>query len=285
MSERQIGSRNAYRNQPGHFFALVSPIREQGIRVIVPLVDQWRWWGGIEQYAAFRDQPAESFWTDRRLIEDFKATIRHTLTRTNTLTGIRYCDDPTIFGWETGNELNSPEAWTHEIAAYLRALDPHHLIIDGRSMHGIAEYALRDDKIDVVTTHHYPSESSDMVEDVRVAIAAVDGRKPYFVGEFGFVPTTTIDRVFETVVDSSCSGALLWSLRFHSRDGGFYWHTETTARRLFKAYHWPGFESGQEYDESIVLERIKQFAYRIRGEQAPVLTAPAPPHCPASLSS
>ena len=29
-----------------------------------------------------------------------------------------------------GSELNSPEAWTADIAAYVKELDPNHLVID-----------------------------------------------------------------------------------------------------------------------------------------------------------
>src|SRR5436305_13032935 len=46
-----------------------------GIRVVVPLVDNWKWWGGAEQYAAYRGLPPESFWTDGQVIADFKKTI------------------------------------------------------------------------------------------------------------------------------------------------------------------------------------------------------------------
>lgn len=35
--------------------------RERGVRVIVPLVDNWKWWGGIREYERFRGKPAGSF--------------------------------------------------------------------------------------------------------------------------------------------------------------------------------------------------------------------------------
>ena len=44
---------------------------ETGVRVIIPFVDQWSWFGGIAEYAAFRDKKASAFWTDPQLIGDF----------------------------------------------------------------------------------------------------------------------------------------------------------------------------------------------------------------------
>ena len=45
-----------------------------GIRIVAPLVDNWSWWGGVTEYAAFRKKPRNSFWTDPELIADFKKT-------------------------------------------------------------------------------------------------------------------------------------------------------------------------------------------------------------------
>jgi mannan endo-1,4-beta-mannosidase len=90
---------------------------EQGVRLVIPLVNNWPWMGGRPQYAAFRGKGQNDFWTDPQIIADFEQTIKYVLTRTNTLTGVRYCDDKAILCWETGNELQSPAAWTREIAA------------------------------------------------------------------------------------------------------------------------------------------------------------------------
>ena len=78
----------------------------------------------------------------------------------------------------------------------------------------------------MLTTHHYPAPVAIWVAEIREALAGVDGRKPYFVGEFGFVPLKTVHAVLNTVLHSPCSGALLWSLRSHHREGGFYVHSE-----------------------------------------------------------
>ncbi len=258
--------------------AALEAANKHGVRLIIPLVDNWKWQGGIAEYAAFRGKPTEAFWTDEQVIADFEATVRHVLTRVNTRTGVAYRDDPAILGWETGNELESPPAWTARIAKLIKSLDPNHLVIDGYSLHGVREESLADPNIDVVTTHHYPNVGEgDYVTPIREARAKSRGRKPYFVGEFGFIPPEEIGAVYDEVIESGVSGALLWSLRFHHRNGGFYWHSEPAGEGVYKAYHWPGFDSGDKYGEREVLRLTRKKAYQIRGEALPALEAPVAP--------
>jgi len=248
---------------------------EKGVRVFVPLVDQWHWWGGIRQYEAFRNKPADSFWTDPQLIADFKRTIAHLVNRRNTVTGQFYKDDKAILCWETGNEIDAPASWTKEIAAYIKSLDKSHLVMDGRSLRGVPPWSLDDPNVDIVTTHHYPGPVA-IPDAVRKAIADAAGKKPYLVGEVGFVPNDQMRQVFDDAIQSKAIGVLVWSLRFRNRDGGFYAHSEPAAEGRYKAYHWPGFASGDAYDERELLQLVRAKAYDIRGETQPELPIPAP---------
>ena len=56
----------------------------------------------------------DDFYTDPTIIGWYKEWIAHVLERTNTLTGVRYKDDPTIAMWELGNEprLVDPERFS-----------------------------------------------------------------------------------------------------------------------------------------------------------------------------
>jgi mannan endo-1,4-beta-mannosidase len=251
--------------------------RDKGIRVLVPLVDQWHWMGGRAQYAGFRGREPDEFWTDDQVIADFETTICHLLCRRNTLTGVRYKDDPTIFGWETGNEIDPPAAWTKRIAAFIKSIDPKHLVIDGRSLHGVRQESLDDPNVDVVTTHHYPGPGRDMFAAIQQAREASRGKKPYFLGEFGFIPRDQVAKVLDQVIDQGLSGALIWSLRFHHRDGGFYWHSEPLGAGLYKAYHWPGFAGGAAYAEIPVLRLMRGKAFQIRGMDEPPPPVPTAP--------
>ncbi|MDZ7721860.1 MAG: cellulase family glycosylhydrolase [candidate division KSB1 bacterium] len=112
---------------------------EIGIRVIIPFVDNWSWMGGKAEYAAFRGKQPQDFWTDPQIKQDFKETIRFMVNRKNTLTGIRYKNDKAILAWETGNELGGcPDAWTSEMAAYIKSQDSNHLVVEWTSEQPVA---------------------------------------------------------------------------------------------------------------------------------------------------
>ena len=62
------------------------------------------------------------------------------------------------------------------------------------------------------------------------------GKKPYVVGEFGFVSTAQMADAMQAIMDTGMSGGLLWSLRFRDRDGGFYWHSEPVGRQSLQSF-------------------------------------------------
>jgi mannan endo-1,4-beta-mannosidase len=247
------------------------------VRLILPFVDQWSWWGGLAELAGFRGKKLEAIWTDPELIEDYKKIIASVVSRVNTATGIRYRDDKTILAWETGNELGSPDSWTRIMAAHIKSLDSNHLVIDGAMRKTVSQASLEDPNIDFVQTHHYDKDPRDMLEGILRNRELSRGRKPYHVGEFGFLGTEALRAVMDTVIDQKIAGALLWSLRYRSRDGGFYWHHEPAGGDYFKAYHWPGFEIGEYYDERRFLRIVREKAFEIRDLTPPSIPIPAPP--------
>jgi hypothetical protein len=251
---------------------------EQGVRLVIPLVNNWPWMGGRAQYAGFRGKGQNDFWTDPQLIADFEQTIHFVLTRTNTLTGVRYCDDKAILCWETGNELQCPVAWTREIAAYIKSLDTNHLVMDGNTS-GLQFGSLDIPEVDIVTTHHYPGGRNQrtFAQSIRQNAELAKGKKPYVVGEFGFVSTAQMADAIQAIRETGISGGLLWSLRFHDRDGGFYWHSEPAGGNIFKAFHWPGSSIGDAYDETRLMALIRSNAFAIRGLPMPPIPIPAPP--------
>lgn len=256
---------------------MLAVANEVGIRLIVPLLNNWKWMGGRPQYAEFRGKTGEDFWTDPQLISDFKKTIDYVLNRKNTITGVRYMNDKAILCWETGNELTGPHEWTYEIITDIKSIDKNHLVMDGRGGYLLRDECVNDPVVDIVTTHHYESSPEQLMKHLRTNLEKVRGKKPYVIGEFGFLRTETMACFLDQVVEENIAGALIWSLRFHNRDGGFYWHSEPFGRRVFKAYHWPGFQSGQEYDESAVLEMMREKAFAIQGTNVPPLEPPKAP--------
>lgn len=255
---------------------------EMEIRIIFSLLNNWKWMGGVPQYAAFRDKPEEAFWTDPQLIDDFKRTIDFTLNRTNTLTGVKYKDDKAILCWETGNELMSPYPWVKEIAAYIKEIDSNHLLMDG--FHAVDDYryihkeSVEDPNIDILSSHHYERNPLDQFTNIQTNLDIVKGKKPYILGELGFESTTAHRRIYDYIIaNHEIAGTLNWSIRSHRREGGFYWHSEPVGHGLYKAYHWPGFPSGHAYDEKGLLSLMRKKAYEIDGKTPPELPSPKAP--------
>ncbi len=256
---------------------VIASAHKHKVRVILPLVDQWSWWGGTAELAGFRGKPAGDFWTDPEVIEDYARIARFVINRVNTVTGVPYREDRAILAWETGNELASPDAWIRQAAAIIKGIDRNHLVIDGAQRPVIPDVSLEDSNIDFVQTHHYEHDPREMIDRIRRNAARARGKKPYHVGEFGFLATEPIRAVLDTVIAEGLAGAMIWSIRCHDRDGGFYWHHEPAGGDLFKAYHWPGFPIGEVYDERRLLELLRRKAHAIRGAPLPPLPVPAAP--------
>lgn len=246
---------------------------ETKVRLIIPLVDNWWWMGGVGEYAAFRNMPREKFWTDSLIISDFKKTVEYVLNRQNTFTGKLYKDEEAILGWETGNELKSTHEWQNEIAKFIKSIDKNHLVIENVHSPIVSEKSVNDPYIDVLSTHFY-EQSNSAVQKILYNSKLVKGKKPYFIGEFGFIPSYQFSEILDTVINNNVSGALLWSLRFRNRDGGFYKHYEKFG---FAAYNWPGFAFNQSYSEKAVFNLIRKKAEQISGKKSTIIFKPDPP--------
>jgi hypothetical protein len=139
--------------------------------------------------------------------------------------------------------------------------------------------SLSDPDVDIVTTHHYPSFRlrGTFAEAIQQNWALAKGRKPYVVGEFGFVSTAQMQEAMKTIMDTGASGGLLWSLRFRDRDGGFYWHSEPDGGDVYKAFHWPGSTMGAAYDEISLMAAVRSNAFAIRSLTPPPIPVPEAP--------
>ncbi|HLP18031.1 MAG TPA: sialate O-acetylesterase [Bacteroidota bacterium] len=242
---------------------------ETGVRIIIPFVDNWKWWGGPKEYAAFRNKPKEAFWSDPQVLADMKATIAFLVNRTNTYTGVKYKDDKAILCWETGNEMEPPTyEWTRQIASYIKSLDTNHLVAQGTNSHVLTDDAINDPNVDILSTHNYGSAAKN-IPDIRKALEKINGRKPFFIGEFGFISTAEMRAMVDTVIVNGISGIMVWSLRTHNRDGGFYYHEN--------AYRVPGFASGALWDEQAVVSLFRDRAFRINNSRLEPFPVPAPP--------
>lgn len=251
---------------------VLASANRHNVRLIIPFVDFASWWGGITELAAWRGKTKDEFFTDPQVREDFKQLVALVVNRVNTKTGVRYKDDKAVLAWELGNELKAPVAWVREMAPVVKQLAPQQLVAES--------YFTANDNpgVDIVQDHLYQGDPVKMIAQIHESVKRAAGKKVYMVGEFGFVSTEAMRAIMDaTIKEPAVAGGLIWSLRFHSQDGGYYWHHEPWGGDFFKAYHWPGGPAGAAYDEPRFMRLVRAKAFEIQGKLAPALEVPAAP--------
>ncbi len=135
---------------------VLSIAKEKGVKLILPLVDQWNKnkgdycnWSNAIYSTSYSDDPGDDFHTDENIKQMFKDFIDKLVNRTNTVNGQSYATDDTIFAWELGNELryttdpddnwgtvnstklNKLKDWADEMSTYIKSVDSNHLVAFG----------------------------------------------------------------------------------------------------------------------------------------------------------
>lgn len=80
------------------FDAVVASAKAHGIRLIVPLTNNWSDFGGMDVYVSqlSPDGTHDTFYTDPTIITAYKNYVSEFVNR--------YVNDPTIMAWELANE-------------------------------------------------------------------------------------------------------------------------------------------------------------------------------------
>jgi hypothetical protein len=273
---------------------ILARCHEYDVRLIIPLIasQSFPFVRGVDEFSALSGKPPGSFWIDEEVKADFRHFLDFLLNRRNTVSGRLYKDDPAILAWQLGNEFMSYHgdrkldarmwvpritAWSLEMAAYIKQVDPNHLIMEAG---GDREAYFASPHIDVMSAHLYEywsrqkGEPSDLAALARAEWEQCRGRKPLMVDEFGLATLENNRALIATIQETGIAGGLLWSLRCHRRDGGFMLHNEEGTP--INSYHYPGFGAGQGNQETQLLDLIRQAAYAIRGLPVPPLRPPAP---------
>jgi mannan endo-1,4-beta-mannosidase len=136
---------------------LLAEMAKRKMVAVLFLNNAWEWSGGFSQYVSWSEKKpipypevAGHTWGEFMAFsgtfhqctegkELFRKHIKYMLSRTNQITGVAYANDPTIMTWELANE---PRAfsdankvpflnWVNETAAYIKSLDPNHLVTTG----------------------------------------------------------------------------------------------------------------------------------------------------------
>jgi len=284
---------------PGHFnesaFRTIdhslAMANKYGVRMMLCLsAEAGDYLGGIGTYAAHRGKKRGDFWTDPQLREDYKATVRFVLSRVNTVTGVPYREDKAILAWQFGNEMYGAQTnWLSEMAAYMKRLDPNHLVAETRHSPAFAPQLI-DPNIDLLTRHYYTdykASGTNWPAAVKREVELIGGQRPFFVGEFGpYIDGTHFTKenapeklkafLDACIATEGVSGALLWSMYFHHRDGGYYWHQIFTYPSVW-SYHFPGFPSAEAQAEIGIMREMREAAFRIQGRAVPPVSAPDAP--------
>lgn len=140
---------------------LIALAGENDIRIIFNLLDNWEWWwGGVNQYVIWHGGTSHGdFFTNEEIKQTYKNWLTYLLNRENSVTGVRYKDDPTIMTWDLLNEagcyhdgsgvqvltfnddsnsgcsFETVEPWVEEMAAFIKTIDSKHLISVGAQGH------------------------------------------------------------------------------------------------------------------------------------------------------
>lgn len=136
---------------------LLAEMAERDMKAVLYINNSWEWSGGygmylewagagralipsIDGWPEFMAQMA-SFVTNEKAKSLYADHVRNVVTRTNTVTGKPYKDDPTIFSWQIGNEprcFSSDPAvqdafvdWLWSAAALIKSLDSNHMVSSG----------------------------------------------------------------------------------------------------------------------------------------------------------
>ncbi|WP_338830920.1 beta-mannosidase [Bradyrhizobium sp. 27S5] len=221
---------------------LIAEASKRHLRLIIAFLDFWDYTGGAQQMRAWYGSQDKSgfFFRDRRTRRDYMTWVRHVVERVNSFTGITYRDDPIIMAWELMNEGNAnPEslrlAWTREMSAYVKFLDPNHLVSSGNAGNISASDKLSDltiPTLDYGTWHGYPLFFNQTVQQFGDTITefcqlGVRANKPVLLEEFGYARSNPdaaaayamwLDKLGR---DPDCAGWLVWRLVSRQDSGRF----------------------------------------------------------------
>lgn len=145
---------------------LLAEMGKRGMRAVMVLNNFWYWSGGMAQYVSWHDGTpipypgdyntymnyASRFYYCAECQAWYRNLIQTLITHVNPYTGQKYRDDPTIFSWELANEPRRyPNDWIFETAAYIKSLDPNHMVTTG------SEGTPPGENIDFIGTHSSPN--------------------------------------------------------------------------------------------------------------------------------
>lgn len=247
----------AYNDGPSgleHLDYAIYAAGQRGLGVILPFVNNWPDFGGIDQYVAWYGLASHNdFYTDSNTRQAYKNWVSHLVNRTNIYSGVKYQDDSTIVAWELANEPRcagngaSLLNWVAEMSAFIRQTDPNHLVAVGDE--GFFNRSLTSDwlydgsqgldfekflgvpTVDFGTFHLYPDgygRSGDFGSYWIADHLAAGSRagKPVVLTEYGLKDPVSRGNVYQgwlnQIYTQGGAGDMFWMLAAQQDDGSLY---------------------------------------------------------------
>jgi mannan endo-1,4-beta-mannosidase len=136
---------------------LLHQMQLRNMCAVLYFTNNWEWSGGMAQYLNWNGYGEyvnpnleqyswndfynyqKQFYSCQPCISQVNHYIETIITRTNSITGIKYADDPTIMAWELANEPRPMATdnfepfiqWIKNTSAFIKKLDPNHLVTTG----------------------------------------------------------------------------------------------------------------------------------------------------------
>jgi mannan endo-1,4-beta-mannosidase len=233
---------------------VVAGAAKRGLRLLLPLTNNWKEYGGIPAYVAHHELKGhDAFYEDARSRQAYKDWCRALLDRVNPLTGIAYKDDPTIIGWELCNEARCADGgipllqrWIEEMSEFIKSIDAKHLVglgdegfynrwstrwwMNGSQGYDFDEF-LRIPSIDFASFHLYtealgigPSEGNRWIEEH--CESGDKAGKPVILEEYGLKDQAARNDVYAewlaTARKHRVASDLFWMLADKRDDGTLY---------------------------------------------------------------
>lgn len=252
---------------------LIANAEQAGIRLILPLVNHWPDFGGMDRYVAwFKRGSRDQFYRDPGIRAAYRSYVSQILTRENTVTGRAYKDEPAIFAWELANEPRCDTRdgaavllnWVREMSGWIKLNDPNHLLGVGDegyfTRHGVdCNALLQVPEIDFGTFHMYPQawKQRDPVSfglrwiGQHLAAGKAAG-KPMLLEEYGMTSTSERNRVYS---------AWLRSILLQEGAGDLAWMIASTDDETGSLYRdYDGFTFYCDADAPSICEHALQMA-------------------------
>lgn len=233
------------------FDSVVKKAQDAGMKLVIPFINNWDDFGGMNKYVEWTGAGShDNFFTNEACKTAYKNYVNHFLNRTNSITGVKYKDDPTIMTWELANEPRCGADttgttlynWVKEMSEYIKSIDSNHMVAIGDegffNRKGSSDYDYNGGagvdweklatipSIDYGTYHLYPDGWGRSVDWGTQWIkdhidAAKVANKPAVLEEYGI--KSNQESVYktwnDTVLNNGGAGTMFWTLTGVGFDG------------------------------------------------------------------